>query len=167
MKLPIFRPAAAADVEDAYRWYETQRPGLGEDFLTAVSAVIESLKTYPERFPIVYRQARRANLRRFPYSLFYRIIEDQVIILACMHGRRHPRNHAIDRSLRLDAYLSRANIQLLDLPPFVSFQLRVNRLQQTVVIKPFHIHLWEWRALRLHGVDCRAGGDVVDVRDAW
>jgi plasmid stabilization system protein ParE len=31
------------------------------------------------------------NLRRFPYSLFYRIIDDQVIVVACMHGRRHPR----------------------------------------------------------------------------
>jgi plasmid stabilization system protein ParE len=30
-------------------------------------------------------------LRRFPYSLFYRIIDDQVIVVACMHGRRHPR----------------------------------------------------------------------------
>ena len=86
MKPPIFRPAAAADVEDAYRWYEDQRAGLGDEFLAAVSTVIESLVTYPERFPVVYRQTRRVNLRRFPYSLFYRIIDDQVIVVACMHG---------------------------------------------------------------------------------
>ena len=24
-------------------------------------------------------------------SLYYRIIDDQVIVVACMHGRRHPR----------------------------------------------------------------------------
>jgi plasmid stabilization system protein ParE len=70
VKPPIFRPAAAADVEDAYRWYEAQRAGLGDDFLVAVNAVIESLVAYPERFPIVYRQTRRVHLRRFPYSLF-------------------------------------------------------------------------------------------------
>ena len=91
MKPPIFRPAAAADVEDAYRWYEDQRAGLGEEFLAAVSNVIESLGTFPESFPVVHRQTRRVNLRRFPYSLFYRIIDDQVIVVACMHGRRHPR----------------------------------------------------------------------------
>lgn len=45
MKPPIFRPAAAADVEDAYQWYEDQRAGLGEEFLAAVSTVIESLVT--------------------------------------------------------------------------------------------------------------------------
>ena len=59
MKPPIFRPAAAADVEDAYRWYENQRAGLGDEFLAAVSTIIESLVTYPERFPVVYRQTRR------------------------------------------------------------------------------------------------------------
>ena len=53
--------------------------------------VIESLVTYPEHFPVVYRLTRRVSLRRFPYSLFYRIIDDQVIVVACMHGRRHPR----------------------------------------------------------------------------
>jgi len=91
VKPPIFRPAAAADVEDAYRWYEAQQAGLGDEFLAAVSTVIESLGAYPERFPIVYRQTRRVNLRRFPYSLFYRIIEDQIIVVACMHCRRDPR----------------------------------------------------------------------------
>ena len=82
MKPPIFRPAAAADVEDAYRWYEAQQAGLGDEFLAAVSTVIESLGAY--------RQTRRVNLRRFPYSLFYRIIDDQIIVVACMHGRRDP-----------------------------------------------------------------------------
>jgi plasmid stabilization system protein ParE len=91
VKPPIFRPAAAADVEEAYRWYEAQQVGLGDEFLAAVSTVIESLAAQPERFPIVYRQTRRVNLRRFPYGLFYRIIDDQIIVVACMHGRRNPR----------------------------------------------------------------------------
>ncbi len=86
MKPPIFRLGAAADVEDAFLWYENQRVGLGGEFLAAVNTVLESLVAYPERFPVVYRETRRVNLRRFPYSLFYRIIDDQVII-----GRRHPR----------------------------------------------------------------------------
>ena len=67
MKPPIFRPAAAADVEDAYRWYEAQQAGLGEEFLAAVRMVIESIKANPEIFPVVHRQTRRALLRRFPF----------------------------------------------------------------------------------------------------
>ena len=30
MKQVVVRPAAAADIEDAYEWYESQQPGLGE-----------------------------------------------------------------------------------------------------------------------------------------
>lgn len=41
MKRVIFRPAAAADVEAAYRWYEGQRRGLGDDFLAAAREAIE------------------------------------------------------------------------------------------------------------------------------
>jgi plasmid stabilization system protein ParE len=90
VKPPIFRPAAAADVEDAYRWYEDHRAGLGDEFLAVVNTVIKSLLAYPERFPVVYRETRRVNLRRFPYSIFYRIIDDQVMWwLACMDDGTH------------------------------------------------------------------------------
>lgn len=33
MTYPNFRPAAAADVEDAFLWYESQRSGLGDEYL--------------------------------------------------------------------------------------------------------------------------------------
>ena len=36
MKQVVVRPAAAADIEDAYHWYDSQRPGLGEEFLAAL-----------------------------------------------------------------------------------------------------------------------------------
>jgi plasmid stabilization system protein ParE len=36
-------------------------------------------------------EIRRAILRRFPYSLFYVIEQDQVIVLACMHQHRKPK----------------------------------------------------------------------------
>ena len=91
MKPPIFRPAAAADVEDAYLWYQGQQAGLGEEFLAAVQTVLESITINPEIFPIIHRQTRRALLRRFPYGLFYRIIDDQIVVVACLHGRRDPR----------------------------------------------------------------------------
>ena len=91
MKRPVFRPAAAADVDEAYRWYEAQRVGLGEEFLAAVSAALEFVQENPEQYPVVYREARRALLRRFPYGLYYRIVEGQVVVVPCFHARRDPR----------------------------------------------------------------------------
>ncbi|MBI4526859.1 MAG: type II toxin-antitoxin system RelE/ParE family toxin [Deltaproteobacteria bacterium] len=68
-----------------------KQPGPGEDFLAAVRTILESIVANPERFPVIHRQTRRALLRRFPYGLYYRIVDDQILIVACMHGRRNPR----------------------------------------------------------------------------
>jgi plasmid stabilization system protein ParE len=88
----IVRPAAAADIEDAYQWYESQQPGLGEDFLAALNAIRDRIVEHPEAFPVLHRKTRRALIpRRFPYGIFYRIDEDAIIIVACMHAKRDPR----------------------------------------------------------------------------
>jgi plasmid stabilization system protein ParE len=91
VKPPIVRPAASADVEDAYRWYEAQQTGLGEEFLAAADAVMKSVVANPLQFPVIHRQTRRALFHRFPYGFYYRIVSDQIIVVACMHGRRDPR----------------------------------------------------------------------------
>ena len=91
MNPPVLRPAAAADVEDAWRWYEGQREGLGEEFLDVVRATLESIRAHPESAPVVLRDIRRQLLRRFPYGLFYRLIQGQVVVVACLHAKRSPR----------------------------------------------------------------------------
>ena len=60
MKRVVVRPAAAADIEDAYEWYESRQPGLGEQFLAALRSVQERLLDHPESFPVLYRDTRRA-----------------------------------------------------------------------------------------------------------
>jgi plasmid stabilization system protein ParE len=84
------RPAAAADVEAAYAWYESQRAGLGDEFLDAVRAVFEVLLESPKRYRVFYREVRRANLRRFPYGVLYRVMGDDIVIVACFHASRDP-----------------------------------------------------------------------------
>ncbi len=91
MKPPILRPAAAADVEEAWRWYEARREGLGDEFLVVVQATLESICVHPESAPVVHRDIRRRFLRRFPYGVFYRLIRGQVIVVACFHAKRSPR----------------------------------------------------------------------------
>ena len=87
----IFRPAADADVAEAFVWYEQQRRGLGEEFRTELRAALGRIVENPKSFQEIYRQTRRVPLRRFPYSLFYREYPGLIVIIACMHGRRNPR----------------------------------------------------------------------------
>jgi len=85
-----FCPAAAADIKAAYEWYEEQRSGLGDEFLTAVERAAASVIEQPEAYPVVHRDTRRILLERFPYGLYYRIRRKRVIVVACMHAARHP-----------------------------------------------------------------------------
>ncbi len=55
----VLRPAAAADIEEAFSWYEHQRKGLGNEFLAAVDAGLIEVSNYPERFPVHFRNTRR------------------------------------------------------------------------------------------------------------
>jgi len=87
----IVRPAAAADIDEAFLWYEGQRAGLGHDFLSAAQTLIDTIAEHPLRYPVVRRNTRRALLRHFPYSIYYRVYDDIVVVVACMHGRRSPR----------------------------------------------------------------------------
>lgn len=87
----IVRPAAAADIDEAFLWYENQRPGLGHDFLAAADTLIDTIAEHPLRYPVVRRNTRRALLRRFPYAMYFRIYDEVVVVVACMHGRRNPR----------------------------------------------------------------------------
>jgi plasmid stabilization system protein ParE len=85
------RPDAAADIEEAHSWYESQRPGLGDEFLDAILVVFELLLERPRRYRVVHRDTRRANLRRFPFGVFYRIVDADVVVIACFHASRDPR----------------------------------------------------------------------------
>jgi len=87
----LIRPAAAADLQDAFDWYEKQRSGLGAEFREAVREKLRDIAAEPMLYQVVHRDTRRALLRRFPYGLYYRIYPGMVVVVACMHGRRSPR----------------------------------------------------------------------------
>ncbi len=91
MKPLVFRVAAAADLEEAYRWYERQRRSLGEDFLSAVQVALETVASNPEAHPVLHRDTRRILLRRFPYGLYYRVLDAEIVVVACFHAKRDPK----------------------------------------------------------------------------
>jgi len=91
VKAPILRPAAAADVEGAYRWYEDQRAGLGEEFLAAVEVGLEMIAAHPVAAPAVHRNTRRLLLRHFTYCVVYRLVGEDIVVVGCLHAKRHPR----------------------------------------------------------------------------
>ncbi len=81
----VLRRQAKADIRRAARWYESQRRGLGKEFVLEVDAAIARIEANPEQYQIVHRNLRRSIARRFPYGIFYRIEGSSVIVFAIVH----------------------------------------------------------------------------------
>ena len=87
----IFTPRARLELIDAQDWYENEAPGLGQRFRTEVGAVVQRMSAAPRQFPAIYKNVRRALLRRFPYALLFVIEADETLtVIACFHGSRDP-----------------------------------------------------------------------------
>ena len=87
----IVRPLAESDIERAAAWYENRRTGLGFRFLDATDQLLARLRVSPLQFPLVSTDVRRALLHTFPYAVYFRAIDDVVVVLAVLHLRRDPR----------------------------------------------------------------------------
>jgi len=87
----VIRPAAESELSEAYRWYETQRQGLGSEFLLSAEAALTLIERDPELHPLIHKEIRRALIRRFPFGVFYIVEGDSVHVLAVFHGRRDPK----------------------------------------------------------------------------
>jgi len=86
----VIAPEATSDIESAYAWYEKRRVGLGEEFLGCVDAIIQGLGRTPEMYSKVYKEYRRALVRRFPYAIFYEYSDRIITIYAVFHTARDP-----------------------------------------------------------------------------
>jgi len=84
------RKAAEDDLAQVRDWYDAQRPGLGSEFLIEVDAACARMVESPLAYPTMHRDVRRVLVRRFPYKLWFRIVNDTVVVLACTHAARGP-----------------------------------------------------------------------------
>ncbi len=90
-KRVIIRPEAESDIEDAYQWYESQRKGLGENFLLCVEEALSRAAREPTIYSIVYKEIRRVLIHRFPFGVFFIVGETNISVLAVLHARRNPK----------------------------------------------------------------------------
>lgn len=84
----VFRPEIRDDLKEAFDWYESQKLGLGDEFIDCVDELLNRVCMMPEAYAIVYRDVRRAVIKRFPYAVYYRVISSRIVVTAIFHGRR-------------------------------------------------------------------------------
>ncbi|HEX7838292.1 MAG TPA: type II toxin-antitoxin system RelE/ParE family toxin [Kofleriaceae bacterium] len=88
MRRIVVSARAAREVDDAYAYYSQH--GRGEAFMACVDRAFERITDRPLMYPVSYDIVRRALLQRFPYSVFFVVEDDHVVVLAVSHQRRDP-----------------------------------------------------------------------------
>ncbi len=78
------------DVVSAFEWYESERSGLGSEFLAELSATYRRIRATPLGYQRLWGHVRHARLRRFPYIVYFVIEDDVIVVFAVLHGRRDP-----------------------------------------------------------------------------
>lgn len=86
----VIAPEAAADLDEAYAWYEAQRIDRGEDFLIRVDACVQAILRLPEMHAVVSGNYRRALARKFPYAIFYEYANETVTLYCVFHTAQDP-----------------------------------------------------------------------------
>lgn len=82
---------ALSELSSAFEWYESQRRGLGFDFLDSIEVSIRNIISFPELYAISHSNFRKCVIRRFPFSIFYTIEINEIIIHAIFDNRQNPK----------------------------------------------------------------------------
>ncbi len=86
-----FEPAAREEVVESVRWYLAEAGAMhATAFEVEVRRVVDLLIRLPELGTPGARQTRSIPLRRYPYSIHYRLEPGLLRILAVAHQRRRP-----------------------------------------------------------------------------
>lgn len=81
---------ALEEAEAAARWYAERSPAAAAAFSEEIDAAESAIARLPDAWPRFDHHTRRYLLRRFPFSVVYRVEPRRILIVAVAHGRRRP-----------------------------------------------------------------------------
>jgi len=88
----IYHPAIEDELRQIIDFYEDRSQGLWIQFLDEFEKQILSIASMPTRWLIVEANIRRSLMKRFPYVIYFRVLnEDLLRVTVVKHQRRHPK----------------------------------------------------------------------------
>ena len=84
------RPECHDDLLEGFYFYERQRKGLGSYFLSCHFTDIEDLRENAGIHETVFGLQRSLS-KKFPYAIYYRLMGENLEIVAALDSRRDPK----------------------------------------------------------------------------
>ena len=80
---------AKQDLADGARFYDRQRPGLGDYFVDCLFSDLAKLEKYAGIHETEFGVFRRLS-ETFPYAIYYRITANDISVVAILDSRQDP-----------------------------------------------------------------------------
>jgi len=81
---------ALEEAEAAVRWYAERSVSAAAAFSEEIDAAESAIVEFPDAWPPFDHGTRRYLLRRYPFSIIYRVESRRILIVAVAHGQRRP-----------------------------------------------------------------------------
>ena len=82
--------AALEEAEAAARWYAERSETAALAFAEEIDAAVSAIEYLPNAWPSYSHGTRRFLLRRYPFSVVYRVEPGRILIVAVAHEHRRP-----------------------------------------------------------------------------
>lgn len=85
-----FRPLTENDIQKIVDYYDTINPKLSDVFLDELEISIKHIQNMPKACQKRLGNIRAAFLKRFKYGVYFKIYDDNIVIIAVLHSSRNP-----------------------------------------------------------------------------
>lgn len=86
-----FLAIAETEQTEAAAYYESQKTGLGSDFVKELRQTVGRILLHPYAWTNSSRRTRSCRMKRFPYSIIYRVDGDEILVVALHAYSRDPK----------------------------------------------------------------------------
>jgi toxin ParE1/3/4 len=83
-------PAALQDIQEVREWYASRSEMAAAGFFAEVEKALQGIGERPEAWPRFVHGTRRFLLRRYPFSVVYRLKASAIQVVAVAHSKRRP-----------------------------------------------------------------------------
>ena len=89
--LPIdYLPGARSDFNESFDWYAERSAQAAQRFADAVDAALLRVAANPTQFAGADSVHRECPVKKFPFRIVYRLIDNWVLVVAIAHSKRRP-----------------------------------------------------------------------------
>lgn len=81
---------AEVDFDKSYEFYFEDSPKVADTFFKQINLGFENIKQTPKSFPFTHKDVRKYVVKKFPFVIYYRIVDKTIQIIAIFHTSRNP-----------------------------------------------------------------------------